>query len=467
MKRTHSIEYISSNCKSLKRCASDIALSHGGGFNYDDKFINLPKHVRLYYIVSSTDCTKYSAEILRLSSSGWTVWGFDIEWWAFSPNGQGKVALIQFCRDDVILLFHICCCGLQPKLIEVLRHPHVFKIGVNISGDMKKLERDFSFLYGLTDGACELNSILRHCEMSPCHGSLADLVLGILGKELAKPKHIRCGNWEKKPLSKSQINYAALDAYVSYKILEASILKLSMDPSKLESNKVKLTLDVLNSCKIRKSADITMDKTENSALSSISTVDVTPSVCLLECIRELYCKVIPAAKEFQVLSTINYAYYVDWMTGKSMSDIASAKGVKIRTVTSSIVDLIAKGCAYDFSRLEISEVIFKNIICAYLKYISPEGNLQEVEPTADDIPISSIMSLCLKIDDAEVPNYWHIKAISAHLCRCLGIRWLDKIRLLQLQECAVGSTSTNPVTALPATPPTEDGDEDTVCFYIV
>jgi hypothetical protein len=37
-----------------------------------------------------------------------------------------------------------------------------------------------------------------------------------LHKILPKPKHIRCGNWERIPLSDDQKKYAELDAYVSY-----------------------------------------------------------------------------------------------------------------------------------------------------------------------------------------------------------------------------------------------------------
>lgn len=48
--------------------------------------------------------------------------------------------------------------------------------------------------------------------------SLNGLVKHLFGKQLLKDKSIRCGNWEKFPLSEEQKLYAATDAYVRAKI---------------------------------------------------------------------------------------------------------------------------------------------------------------------------------------------------------------------------------------------------------
>lgn len=41
----------------------------------------------------------------------------------------------------------------------------------------------------------------------------AGLIEEVLSLDLPKPNHIRLGNWERKPLSPEQQNYAAKDAY--------------------------------------------------------------------------------------------------------------------------------------------------------------------------------------------------------------------------------------------------------------
>lgn len=45
---------------------------------------------------------------------------------------------------------------------------------------------------------------------------LASLTETLVCKELLKPHRIRLGNWEVRPLSKEQLQYAATDAYASW-----------------------------------------------------------------------------------------------------------------------------------------------------------------------------------------------------------------------------------------------------------
>ncbi|KAJ3194894.1 hypothetical protein HDU67_004560, partial [Dinochytrium kinnereticum] len=42
----------------------------------------------------------------------------------------------------------------------------------------------------------------------------------LTGLEIAKPHHIRVGNWSKAPLSRKQIEYAASDAYVTLHVFD-------------------------------------------------------------------------------------------------------------------------------------------------------------------------------------------------------------------------------------------------------
>ena len=67
-------------------------------------------------------------------------------------GGQPKTATIQICRDHLCYVFHLPkCCGaerwgageLPPALREFLLDASCKKVGCNISGDVKKLQRDF------------------------------------------------------------------------------------------------------------------------------------------------------------------------------------------------------------------------------------------------------------------------------------------------------------------------------------
>lgn len=53
-------------------------------------------------------------------------------------------------------------------------------------------------------------------------GSLASLTAATLGRLLPKPPALRLSNWEARPLSWEQVNYACLDAYAGLRVYEVS-----------------------------------------------------------------------------------------------------------------------------------------------------------------------------------------------------------------------------------------------------
>lgn len=53
--------------------------------------------------------------------------------------------------------------------------------------------------------------------------SLADLTDEMLGLQLRKPDGLRRGNWEKRPLSVDQLEYAAADAYAGLRLWQVGL----------------------------------------------------------------------------------------------------------------------------------------------------------------------------------------------------------------------------------------------------
>ncbi|KAG2196356.1 hypothetical protein INT47_010791 [Mucor saturninus] len=111
--------------------------------------------------------------------------------------------------------------SLQPEqlpqnLVKVLTDSKIVKIGKNISGDLLRFR-----YFGLQNfpGQLELGTFCKDKDLIERRSfSLADICGFVLKVQLPKKNLIRCGNWEAENLSEEQINYAALDAWVSLEI---------------------------------------------------------------------------------------------------------------------------------------------------------------------------------------------------------------------------------------------------------
>ncbi|OIT22416.1 werner syndrome-like exonuclease [Nicotiana attenuata] len=145
--------------------------------------------------------------------------GLDIEWRpTFNSNQQSQVAILQLCVDHRCLIFQLLHCHYIPTaLTTFLVNPNYNFVGVGIKGDVEKLEKDYGIsvknvvdlrhlaadAYGMTD--LRNAGLKKMCEV-------------VLGKEMEKPKHITLGKWDNKWLSEDQVQYACIDAFVSFEI---------------------------------------------------------------------------------------------------------------------------------------------------------------------------------------------------------------------------------------------------------
>ncbi|XP_027545661.1 Werner syndrome ATP-dependent helicase isoform X2 [Neopelma chrysocephalum] len=171
------------------------------------------------YSYEASDCSLLSEDIRQSLSDGAAV-GFDIEWPpSYTKGKMAKIAVIQICvTEDKCYLFHISSMAGFPKgLKRLLEDETIKKVGVGIEGDQWKLMSDFEIkLKSFVELADVANEKLR-CKET---WSLNGLVKHLFGKQLLKDKSVRCGNWEKFPLSEEQKLYAATDAYAGYIVYE-------------------------------------------------------------------------------------------------------------------------------------------------------------------------------------------------------------------------------------------------------
>jgi hypothetical protein len=183
----------------------------------EKKLLIVHSETQVIYCKTLNQCLS-ACQLFELpSDDDYSLWSFDCEWKVdYLPGKTNPIALIQYCRHNVVILFHISAYGLPKKLVDILLNPRIIKVGVNINGDLQKLIRDFptQFCQGIPSG-CDLR---RLSEVSgvPSSKSLAGMIYSELGLELPKPPETRCSNWENYPLTREQIYYAALDVIAGY-----------------------------------------------------------------------------------------------------------------------------------------------------------------------------------------------------------------------------------------------------------
>ncbi|KAK4510424.1 uncharacterized protein ATC70_004854 [Mucor velutinosus] len=158
---------------------------------------------------------------LRQMTKTEKIFGVDLEWPPTFIKGQSekKTSLVQICSANNILLLQLGRMhGFPSELKRFFEDKQVLKSGVNIGADGLKLYRDFGIK---TNGLVELRDVaesVKSPKLKISHLRSLRALTGIfLDQNMAKGK-VRLSNWSRPDLSNTQIKYAALDAYASYKL---------------------------------------------------------------------------------------------------------------------------------------------------------------------------------------------------------------------------------------------------------
>lgn len=163
--------------------------------------------------VDSVDCLQAATSYIE----GCKVVGVDCEWKPNYVKGSkpNKVSIIQMASEkvafilDLIKLYDDAPEILDSCLVRILHSPRVLKLGYNFQCDMHQLSGSYPKLgcFKRYEMLLDIQKVFKET----C-GGLSGLVKKILGTGLNKTR--RNSNWEQRPLTPQQLEYAALDAVV-------------------------------------------------------------------------------------------------------------------------------------------------------------------------------------------------------------------------------------------------------------
>ncbi|EDQ84965.1 uncharacterized protein MONBRDRAFT_29632 [Monosiga brevicollis MX1] len=151
------------------------------------------------------------------------ILGLDSEWKPRTlSHADEPVAILQLATRDALVILDTLALpssSYDPWLLQLWTDETVVKTGFAFKGDMTKLRhsapsaRCFEALHAFVE--------LEHAAKAYCAdwgASLGSLTATVFGRHLNKVD--RMSDWSQRPLTKRQLHYAALDAWICVKLLE-------------------------------------------------------------------------------------------------------------------------------------------------------------------------------------------------------------------------------------------------------
>ena len=178
-----------------------------------EEMVKMPREVFPGQIVIVETETALVNALSELSSC--TEIGFDTETRpCFIKNTYHKMSLIQLSNNDTCFLIRLNKFKkIPPLLISFLKNKEIKKIGLSLRDDFNGLLRLIKIS---TDSFIDLQDYV--CRFGIEELSLRKIYAILFGKRISKSK--QKSNWDTPVLSKSQMNYAALDAWSCLRIYQ-------------------------------------------------------------------------------------------------------------------------------------------------------------------------------------------------------------------------------------------------------
>lgn len=186
---------------------------------FEDTFIETLVTHNPHKVDSWIAATMESSSSVPYGPDGRLLVGLDVEW---RPNRRKQddhpVATIQLCVAHRCLIFQPLYARHIPRsLANFLCNPEHTFVGVGIDKDAEKLLADYSLE---VSNAVDLRALAADRLGDPALSSagLKSLAMAVLGESVEKPQRVTLSRWDKKRLTADQVQYACLDAFLSFEI---------------------------------------------------------------------------------------------------------------------------------------------------------------------------------------------------------------------------------------------------------
>ncbi|PIA61003.1 hypothetical protein AQUCO_00300492v1 [Aquilegia coerulea] len=152
-------------------------------------------------------------------SKGRLIIGLDIEWCpSFNRNNENPPAILQLCVGKRCCIFQLSSAPEIPETLGMILNLSDIKfVGVGIQRDVEKLIRFYNLRVA---NFVELGPLaaekFKRDELR--NDGLKDLAKEVLGLVIDKPRRVTLSRWDAAVLATDQIQYASVDAYLSYEI---------------------------------------------------------------------------------------------------------------------------------------------------------------------------------------------------------------------------------------------------------
>ena len=208
------------------------------------KSINTSKHFRLklpwptdpnnpsYLDVRLTSPTELSSSIKWLLQRNKKLLGVDVE-----TDDKNEVQLLQLSTDERALLIRWSGLGKHKKsfdsVCELMADPSVLKVGCELRKDAIDILYDSGFKMRMRGGRDVTPALKRRIDSNAVYG-LVEAFNARHGTDLVKDKNVTCSDWSLQVLSEKQLEYAALDAFMSYRLGCDAVLMDHADTRRIE-----------------------------------------------------------------------------------------------------------------------------------------------------------------------------------------------------------------------------------------